>query len=289
MDKLIMGKGHCIASTSLKRVSPNWNKMSPLRRQGARAPWILSVFWIPACAGMTVLRVWQNAKKGEEGFRSHNLASVGIVAAMIFALTIASPTPTLCTDSEGPPKPSCDAFSGATKVKLPLVRTFLLDVGMITGMMILWPEAYLPTEGSVRQFKKGWTKPPYMNPNKPFFELDDDPWFINGVLHGIYGSEVYLAGRTYGHSGFVSFMYAVFASVTWEYLIEAWYQRPSGIDLVWTPFAGAVIGELRFQLIRLILRNVSSPRARRVWVAVLDPVGQLERAFMGCRIGCSEY
>ncbi|MBN2716723.1 MAG: DUF3943 domain-containing protein [Deltaproteobacteria bacterium] len=208
------------------------------------------------------------------------------ILVLVF-LTIA-PSYSHGVEPEGPPRPECDTLSGATRAKLPLMRTAILDVGMYVGLMVLWPHAFLPTEGSRAQFRESWTQPPYMNGSRIFFELDDDPWVINTVLHGLYGSEVYLAGRTYGHNGFVSFLYAVFASFTWEYLVESWFQRPSGIDLAWTPFAGAVIGELRYQLIRLILRGVSTRVLRNILVTIIDPLGQMERAIMGCRLNCGD-
>ncbi len=191
------------------------------------------------------------------------------------------------TDTEGPPRPTtCDTLSGATRVKLPLARIVALDLAMYAGLVILWPYAFSPSEGSIEQFRESWTERPYMNYSKIFFELDDDPWAINTVLHGLYGSEVYLAGRTIGHSGLVSFLYAMFASVTWEYLVEGWFHQPSAIDLAWTPVAGAVIGELRFQLLRIIMMHVSSRMLRNILMTTLDPIGQLERAIMGCTIRC---
>jgi hypothetical protein len=191
------------------------------------------------------------------------------------------------TDAEGPPRPTtCDSLAGTTRAILPLARIAVLDLAMYAGLVILWPHAFSPDQGSREQFRESFSERPYMNYNKVFFELDDDPWVINGVLHGLYGSEVYLSGRTIGHSGLVSFLYAMFASVTWEYLVEGWFHQPSAIDLAWTPVAGAVIGELRFQLLRLIMRHVSSRMLRNILMTTIDPVGQLERAIIGCTIHC---
>ena len=217
--------------------------------------------------------------------------SIGIhmrlLGGMLLVLVLLLPVYTNCTEIEGPPAPTCDALSGATKNKLPLIRTVMLETGMYVGLMVLWPHAFLPREGSARQLKESWTHLPYMNYHKNFFELDDDPWVINGVFHGIFGSEIYLAGRTYGHNGLISFLYAEMASFVWEYLVEGWFHRPSLIDLVWTPFAGAALGELRFQLIQIVLRTVSSPILRNALITVLDPLGQLERSIMGCRLNCA--
>lgn len=169
---------------------------------------------------------------------------------------------------------------------MPLVRITLLDAGMYAGLVALWPHAFAPDAGSRAQMRESWSRSPYMNYNRFFFELDDDPWVINGVLHGLYGSEVYLSGRTMGHNGLVSFLYAVFASTTWEYLVEGWFHQPSAIDLTWTPFAGAVLGELRLQLIRIIDRRVNLRFMRGFLITILDPIGQVERALLGCALDC---
>ena len=34
-------------------------------------------------------------------------------------------------------------------------------------------------------------------------------------------------------------------SVVWEYLIEAWHKQPLGLDLMWAPTGGALLGEGR--------------------------------------------
>lgn len=187
---------------------------------------------------------------------------------------------------EGPP--DCSLLSAPVRAMMPIARTVVLDTGMYIGLVALWPHAFSPSVGSRPQFAESWTRPPYMNPHKVFFEADDDPWVINGVLHGIYGSEVFLASRTMGHNGAISFLYALGASITWEYLIESWFHRPSSIDLVWTPVAGAVLGELRFQLVRLIQRRVSYRVPQQLFITLLDPLGQLERLMLGCRLNCGD-
>ncbi|MBN2527916.1 MAG: DUF3943 domain-containing protein [Deltaproteobacteria bacterium] len=204
---------------------------------------------------------------------------------MVTAICLLTPLPGKCTNHVGPPKPSCETLPQAALILMPIARTVILNAGMYAGLVILWPHAFAPKQGTTDSFRESFSTPPYMNSKQVFFQLDDDPWFINTILHGIYGSEVYLSARTYGHNAMIGFLYAAFASTTWEYLVESWFHRPSGIDLIWTPFAGAVIGELRFQLMRLILRRVPSRGVRIALVSLLDPLGQLERLMLGCRLG----
>lgn len=207
-----------------------------------------------------------------------------IVAWLIF---FASATCVAAEAPEGPP--TCESLKKPIRYAAPVARILLLDSAMYAGLVILWPDSFSPRAGSVEQFGQAWSKRPYMNSNRYFLQLDDDPWVINGVLHPIYGSEVYMSARTMGHSGLVAFLYAMGASLTWEYLVEGWFHRPSAIDLAWTPFAGAVLGELRFQLVRLLLRSGMHKVPRTILVTTLDPLGQLERLMLGCRLACARY
>ncbi len=82
----------------------------------------------------------------------------------------------------------------------------------------------------------------------------------------------------------VSFIYAAAAAFTWEYLVEAWYKRPSAIDLFWTPAGGALLGELRYQLYLLAKHRIAARVPRVLMMSLLDPLGELERLILGCEI-----
>ncbi len=70
-------------------------------------------------------------------------------------------------------------------------------------------------------------------------------------------------------------------SFTWEYLIEAWHKQPSGIDLLWTPTGGALLGEGRYQLCQLARQRLRPSVGRQLLFYLLDPLGQLERDLFG--------
>jgi hypothetical protein len=106
---------------------------------------------------------------------------------------------------------------------------------------------------------------------------DGDPWYWNYVTHPISGSEYYLIARNRDVSWYWSLGYAAAMSAFWEGVTEAYYERPSGQDLLVTPLAGAFIGEVRFQAKRQLLARCDE--APSFWctlgIVLLDPVDAL--------------
>ena len=95
-------------------------------------------------------------------------------------------------------------------------------------------------EVSLKKWLQGWTRRPRKN------DVDND--FVNYVLHPVAGSETHLLARRHGWSLAEAFLFDVFGSVTWEYVFENLFEPPSRTDLMVTAPAGALLGELRWQL-----------------------------------------
>jgi hypothetical protein len=114
---------------------------------------------------------------------------------------------------------------------------------------------------SVNNFVDAFTKGP-----RP----DNDQWYLNYLGHPLWGSETYLRSRAQGCSPLGSLLFAAVASTVWEFGIESWYHRPSSQDLIITPLAGAVIGEVRFHAKRALL-NADTSSSRALAVAI-DPI-----------------
>jgi hypothetical protein len=120
---------------------------------------------------------------------------------------------------------------------------------------------------SADNFADAWTRPPV---------LDSDGIVANYVLHPIMGAEAYLTVRNRDYGPIESFLFATGVSVGWEYLFEAWVERPSIQDLLVTSPIGSLQGELRFQIRRRIARW--SPSAGRDALLILvDPIEALHR------------
>ena len=120
---------------------------------------------------------------------------------------------------------------------------------------------------SAEHFADAWTRPPVW---------DTDGILSNYVLHPWMGAEAYLTVRNRGYGPFESFLFSTGVSFGWEYLFEAWVERPSGQDLLVASPVGSLQGELRFHVRRRIARW--SPSAGRDALLILiDPVEALHR------------
>lgn len=116
-------------------------------------------------------------------------------------------------------------------------------------------------------FADAWTKGP---------EWDTDGVVANYVLHPIMGAEAYLTLRNRDYGPMESFLFSTGVSVAWEFLFEAWVERPSGQDLLVTSPIGALQGELRFQAKRQLARW-SPSLGRDALIILLDPIEAIHR------------
>ena len=119
--------------------------------------------------------------------------------------------------------------------------TTLLQIGagMVGVLMILprsvtkWEEGFM--DDALQNLDRAFSNPPVM---------DEDHWEINYIGHPYAGSIYYNAFRSKNSTIFQSFMFSVFASTTWEYVLEGVAEQPSIQDLIITPIAGSILGEL---------------------------------------------
>ena len=178
----------------------------------------------------------------------------------------------LCTGSEGRADPRRPTWA------VPALHAVGLLGAQRVGAMLLWPRAFSleNTERDVFYLRYAYTHPPRFDPRRDFFEWDGDRWSINVIGHGLMGSELYLRARQCDHSPWVSLLFTAVASTVWEYGVEVYNAHPSLNDLVWTPLAGALVGELRYVLHRAA--GGFSPALRVIVRGVVDPFGSLERA-----------
>ena len=108
---------------------------------------------------------------------------------------------------------------------------------------------------------QGWTHAPSAH--------DADHVFVNFALHPLSGSETHLLGRERGMSFTQAFLFDAWASISWEYVFENVYERPSRIDLMTTAPIGALLGELRYQM-----------KLAGILPWLVDPMGDHGRPFM---------
>lgn len=141
----------------------------------------------------------------------------------------------------------------------------------------LWPEPFANTARFAYHYEQAYTRPPLFDGSRPLFEADGDRWQLNVIGHGLFGSELYLRARVCQKPLWQALLFTGAASTVWEYGFEANGVRPSGLDLVYTPLAGLLLGEGRFQLFQLA-RTLRPGAGRTSLKLVVDPLGELERA-----------
>lgn len=155
---------------------------------------------------------------------------------------------------------------------------------MRVSAAVLWPEPFadLDVDRMSASYARAFTEEPTYDADAAPFEWDGDRWTINVIGHGLFGSELYLRPRICRKSPIEALLFTVGASATWEYVFEANAVHPSGLDLWFSPLAGLLIGEARFQAWQAA-GTIDSRAWRTVIRSVVDPLGEVERAFgAGC-------
>jgi hypothetical protein len=85
------------------------------------------------------------------------------------------------------------------------------------------------------QYKKSFTLPPV---------IDHDLWFVNYIGHPYQGGYYYNSIRSQGATTTQSALFCIGQSLLWEYGWEAGMEQPSIQDMISTPLAGILVGEL---------------------------------------------
>jgi hypothetical protein len=163
---------------------------------------------------------------------------------------------------------------------VPTLHALGLMTTMRIGEAVIWPDPFADTSPSRigRSYRDTFTMPPRWDSSRSAFEWDGDRWYINVIGHGLFGSELYLRARTCHNGVLAAFAFTAIGSTLWEYGFEGNAVRPSALDLAYTPVAGVVLGETRF-LVWTAARKLRDPALRGVLSAVVDPLGEIERAF----------
>jgi hypothetical protein len=177
------------------------------------------------------------------------------------------------------PPPAADGRGASWSV--PAAHAGGLMLGMRVTLSVAWPESYDPTgvDAMRDNLRLAYTRAPELHTGASLLESDGDPWWLNGAGHALFGSEIYGRTRHCGGGPLAAFLVTSVASTVWEYGIEAPHQRPSALDLVWTPVVGGLLGEGRFRLHRWLSARRASP-----WLLfAVDPLGESERRLLRTR------
>jgi hypothetical protein len=139
---------------------------------------------------------------------------------------------------------------------------------------LLWPEPFADTDVDrmAASYARAFSVEPTYDTELAPFEWDGDPWTINVIGHGLFGSELYLRPRICRKSPLPSLLFTAAASATWEYVFEANAVHPSGLDLWFSPMAGLLLGEARFRAWSAA-KGIESSTWRTIVQSLVDPFG----------------
>jgi hypothetical protein len=117
-------------------------------------------------------------------------------------------------------------------------------------------------QDALTHWKNAFTMPP---------KIDNDPVMVNYIQHPLAGAIYYNGVRSQGASRGQSLFFAFAESTFFEYFIESVAERPSIQDLIITPLAGSVIGELQHQG-TLLMRRKGFNFVERILVFIINPM-----------------
>lgn len=122
-------------------------------------------------------------------------------------------------------------------------------------------------------FKRAYTEPPV---------FDEDSWYINYLAHPYQGSLYYNAYRSQGAKFWQASLFCIGHSMMWEYLYEAGFEQPSIQDMIVTPIAGSLLGELfHFSTLRMSRNGFKWYEA--AFVSVFNPMYAINNGFKSAK------
>jgi hypothetical protein len=214
---------------------------------------------------------------------SLNVPGRSACSLALFAFVSMSGTPVARAAEPAPAStpllnPQLSRLTPAPRLTPPVLHALGLMTAMRATEAYLWPQPFAETDRIQLglHYHAAFSQAPRWDGSRPLFEADGDRWQINVLGHGLFGSELYLRARTCRFPAWQALLFTGVASATWEYGFEANGVRPSALDLTFTPAAGLVLGEARFQGWQAARRLDPGP-LRTTLSALLDPLGDLER------------
>jgi hypothetical protein len=181
-----------------------------------------------------------------------------------------------------PQPPPPDVLRGVRNWDSPYAKKFLRGTLIITGteiasgvVLALLPSQFTKWDDTALQrgsanYKRAWTEPP---------TWDKDSFFNDYMGHPYAGALYYNMMRSQGGTPLQSFGFTVFQSTLWEYAIESVAEQPSIQDLVITPIAGSLVGEVFHQLSLEILKKGNLNFGQKVLVFFLNPSWVINNGF----------
>ena len=176
------------------------------------------------------------------------------------------------------------SFSFALANEYPPEKGLLRNTGIkvggalaVMGLLYFLPESTTKWDKESMNWKSVTSK--WVDNVKAGPVIDDDTWFMNYVAHPYWGGVFYMSARSLGYSPMYCFIYsAALSTFLWEYGLEAFAEIPSIQDLIVTPIAGVIVGELFYLAKRGIVRNdyrlLNSKILGHTATFIMDPINE---------------
>ena len=149
--------------------------------------------------------------------------------------------------------------------------------GASVGLLFALPESISKWDRNnipyAANMKNAFTRPPV---------IDKDKWYINYLGHPYQGAYTYNAMRSQGAKVWQSSLFCLGHTLLWEYVIEAGLEQPSVQDMVVTPAAGILLGEL-FHFATIKMSNNGFRWYEAVFVSVFNPMYAINNGFKSAR------
>ena len=107
---------------------------------------------------------------------------------------------------------------------------------------------------------------------------DKDGWVVNYIGHPVQGSLAFNAVRSQGADFWTSSAFTLGHTLLWEYFLEAINEQPSINDLIVTPVAGVMMGEM-VNIMTKHFRKGGFSTAEKILVTILNPFYALNQGF----------
>ena len=152
---------------------------------------------------------------------------------------------------------------------------FLGYQALVAGVLYFMPESISSwTPEQKKDTLQQWQK------NAGDAVWDKDQWWINYIMHPYFGATYYIRARERGFDECSSFWYSAMLSAMYEFIIEAFFEKPSLQDLIVTPVGGFAIGKFIFEP----LRNSVKAKPEMKWydhltLILTDPLGAVNSVF----------
>jgi hypothetical protein len=177
----------------------------------------------------------------------------------------------LAPDTFQPWTTKYDFFPDGDKGKDRRFLYALGDLGMNLGVQTI---GYFSSPGS-QDVDYSWRDGFHLFFRQEKWRFDDNDWVVNQIGHPISGQLSYMAFRTRNYPVSTSFLAGVAVSTLWEWSIEL-REKTSWNDLLVTPFAGAIMGEVYYQF-QSAFSQGRDHWANRLWLVMVNPHAHTNR------------